>query len=632
MRPQHFSACQFLVRLLAVLWLCSPVPARSVRAESASFNPPGPTDPVELAAFLDDFITAQMETYQIPGAAVAVVKDGTLFFAKGYGYTDSKRRIPVVADRTLFHVGSITKLFTWTAVMQLVEAGQLDLHTDVNTYLKDVRIPDTYPEPITLFNLLTHTPGFEDQLSHLFRIGKNDGLPLDEYVARRMPARVMPPGKYIAYSNYGAALAGYIIQQVTGVPYEQYIEEHLLEPLSMRRSTIRQPVPEAWQADLALGHYQGVRQPLPLHEYFPSAPVVGLTATVTDIAKFMIAHLQDGRYGDVRILQKATAQEMHRQQFTNDPRLPGVTYGFVEWQRNGQRMLWHGGSTGFFESMLFILPEQNVGAYIVYNRKSPDDPGRQFRQAFMDHYYPIAVSAPQPMAHYRERVKQYAGAYRDIRWAHTTADKLIYMFTRYNRVTTTPEGYLQLDGTTYVEVEPRVFHEVDGQGVLIFHADDNGRIARGFYDFDPHKVFIRLAWYQTRGFHLGIAALCGIVFLSALLQRPRGRVPDSMSWLMAESQHLFRWLSAVNLLYPVGMLFVGITVLIDAIPDFSFLAPIFVLALLLPLAVALPVIVVTWRGRYWTPGRRVHYTLVVLAALVFAWWLNYWNLLRLWRF
>jgi hypothetical protein len=278
------------------------------------------------------------------------------------------------------------------------------------------------------------------------------------------------------------------------------------------------------------------------------------------------------------------------------------------------------------------LPEQNVGAYVVYNRKALDDPGRQFRQAFMDHYYPITVPAPQPMADYRERVKQYAGAYRDIRWAHTTADAFIYMFTRYQRAQATAEGYLQLDGATYVEVEPLVFHAVDGEGALIFHTDENGRIARGFYDFDPHKVFIKLAWYQTRGSQLGIAGLCGVLFLSVLFQRPTRRAPDSMPWLMAESRHLFRWLSAANLLYPVGMLFVGVTVLIDAIPDFSFLAPPFILALLLPLTVALPGVVVMWQGRYWTTRQRVHYTLVTMAALVFAWWLNYWNLLRLWQF
>ncbi|MFN2109726.1 MAG: serine hydrolase domain-containing protein, partial [Anaerolineae bacterium] len=191
----------------------------------------GPSDPAEMEAFLDTFISTQLTEYQIPGAAVAVVVDGGLFFAKGYGVTDTRSQTPVQADRTLFHAGSVTKLFTWTAVMQLVEQGRLDLHADVNTYLSDFQIPATYPEPITLHHLLTHTPGFEDQLSNLFRFGPNDGLPLDEYVVRKLPARVYPPGEIIAYSNYGFALLGYIVEQVAGIPFDQYVQEYILTPL-----------------------------------------------------------------------------------------------------------------------------------------------------------------------------------------------------------------------------------------------------------------------------------------------------------------------------------------------------------------------------------------------------------------
>ena len=606
-------------------------------------SPSGPTTPAEMEAFLDAFITTQLTEYQIPGAAVAVVVDGELFFAKGYGVTDSRSQTPVQADRTLFHAGSVTKLFTWTAVMQLVEQGRLDLHTDVNTYLTDFQIPATYPEPITLHHLLTHTAGFEDQLSNLYRFGPNDGLPLAEYVVRKLPARVYPPGEIIGYSNYGAALAGYIIQQVTGMPYEQYIEENILAPLAMQRATLRQPVPAEWmredpRADLALGHYPGLNGPVPLHEYFPSAPVVGLTATVTDIAKFMIAHLQDGRYGETRILQAATAQAMHRQQFTHDPRLPGVTYGLVEWTRNGQRMLWHGSSTGFFEGMVFFLPEHNVGAFVVYNRKTPFETGRAFRQAFLDHYYPVAP-VEQPRTGDPALAREFAGAYRESRWAYSRADKFIYMFTRYHTMEATADGQLHLDGVAYVATEPGVFHAVDGEGTLIFHREDSRRESSrressryGFYDYDPHKVFIKLAWYETRPFHLSILIACGLLFISALVAGAPGRVPEHAPWIVAEARGIFHWLGAINLLYPVGMLGIGVTVLIDALPDLSFLAPLFIVGLIGVLIVALVLVGLAWRGRYWSTARRLHYTLVVLAGCVFVEWLNYWNLLRLWRF
>lgn len=615
--------------------------ATSTRAVSSSLSTvyrlPS-TDPAEMEAFLDAFISTQLAEYQIPGAAVAVVVDGELFFAKGYGVTDSRSQMPVQADRTLFHAGSVTKLFTWTAVMQLVEQGRLDLHTDVNDYLTGIQIPARhdmapYPEPVTLHHLLTHTPGFEDQLSNLYRFGPNDGLSLDEYIVRKLPARVYPPGEIIGYSNYGAALAGYIVQQVTGIPYEQYIEENILAPLEMQRTTIRQPVPAEWlhepsRSDLALGHYPGLNGPLPLHEYFPSAPVVGLTATVTDIAKFMIAHLQDGHYGAARILQASTAQEMHRQQFTHDPRLPGVTYGLVEWMRNEQRLLWHGSSTGFFEGMIFLLPEHNIGAFIVYNRKTPHEAGREFRQAFLDHYYPVAPM-PQTRTGDPALAREYAGAYRESRWAYSRADKIIYMFTRYHTMAATPDGQLNLNGVAYVATEPGVFHAVDGEGTLIFHHEDS---RYGFYDYDPHKVFIKLAWYETRAFHLTLFVGCVMLFISAVVAGPPGRAPDYAPWIVAEAHSIFRWVGAFNLLYPVGMLGIGITGLIDALPDLSFLAPLFIGGLIGGLIVEILLVGMAWRDRYWGTARRLHYTLVVLAGCVFAGWLNYWNLLRLWQF
>ena len=626
-----FDVPKILLSIIAILLLFSAFPARTTQAQET------PIDPSELEAFLDDFITTQLETYQIPGAAVVIVADGKVLLTKGYGTIHGLSQRPVIADQTLFHVGSVTKLLTWTAVMQLVEQGRLDLHADVNTYLTDFQIPATYPEPITLFHLLTHTPGFEDQLSNLFRFSKDDGLPLADYVVRKLPARVYPPGAYIGYSNYGAALAGYIIQQVTGMPYEQYIEEHILAPLGMQRSSIRQPVPLEWTEDLALGHYPWPRDPVPLHEYFPTAPTVGLSSTVTDIAKFMIAHLQDGRYGEVRILQATTAQEMHRQQFTHDPRLPGVTYGFVEWERNGQHVLWHGGSTGFFESMLMLLPEQNVGAFVVYNRKVPVEPGREFRQAFLDFYYPTTIPAPQPVTGRPKDIESITGVYRESRWAHTTADKFIYMFTRYHRVKSAGEGLLTLDGVSYVEVAPLVFREVAGQGTLVFHTDASGRIVHGFDDFDPHQVIIKLAWYETRELHLGILAVCGLVLLSALLPWDVGAAPEHAPalhapWVIAEARSVLRWLGIVNMLYPAGMLVIGITVLIDALPSLAFLAPLLILALVLPLMLAGVAVFVAWLGRYWSLGQRLYYTAVVFSGLVLAWWLNYWNLLRLWRF
>jgi hypothetical protein len=280
--------------------------------------------------------------------------------------------------------------------------------------------------------------------------------------------------------------------------------------------------------------------------------------------------------------------------------------------------------------MIMLLPERRTGVYIAYNRKAPPQPGREFRQAFMARYYPQdARPRPQPHPAAATLARNFAGAYRESRWSHTLADKLVYTFTRYYQMEATPDGHLQFHEVTYVATEPNVFQAVDAEGTLIFHC---ASACYGFYDYDPHKVFIKLAWYETRSFHLGLLLGCVALFASAVIAGPLGRAPAHAPWIAAEAHGIFRWISVFNLLYPVGMLGIGITGLIDALPDLSFLAPLFIMGLIGGLLVELLMVGLAWRGRYWSAAQRVHYTLVALSGCVFAGWLNYWNLLRLWQF
>src|SRR5829696_8638691 len=213
----------------------------------------GPTDPAEMEAFLDEELGREMEKYHIAGAAVSVVKDGELFFAKGYGYADLENKIPVDPEQTIFRIGSVGKLFTWTAVMQLVEQGKLDLDEDINDYL-DFRIPDTYPQPITLKHLMTHTSGFDDRLLESLVSDPNDVGPTREWLISHMPARARPPGDVAAYSSYGTSLAGYIVARVSGEPYNRYIQEHILNPLGMVHTTAQSPIPPDLRAQASAGY------------------------------------------------------------------------------------------------------------------------------------------------------------------------------------------------------------------------------------------------------------------------------------------------------------------------------------------------------------------------------------------
>ena len=310
----------------------------------------GPTDPAEMEAFLDELLGKEMEKHHIAGAAVSVVKDGKLYFAKGYGYADFENKTPVDPEQTIFRIGSVGKLFTWTAVMQLAEQGKLDLDADINTYL-DFRIPDTYPQPITLKHLMTHTSGFDDRLLESLVSDADDRVSTREWLISNMPARARPPGDIASYSNYNAMLAGYIVARISGRPYDHYIQEHILNPLGMVHSTAQSPMPPDLRSHASLGYtYEdGAFQAYPNYTAQPAVlPSGAHQGSVTDLARFMIAHLQDGCYSDAniaeaRILNKSTMQQMHSTVYTPDPRLLGTAYGFFDFSDNGQRTIGHSG-------------------------------------------------------------------------------------------------------------------------------------------------------------------------------------------------------------------------------------------------------------------------------------------------
>src|SRR2546423_13336768 len=207
----------------------------------------------DFETFLDALIPSQLRNRNIAGAVVSVVKDGQVLFQKGYGYADVEGKKPVLPDQTLFRPGSISKLFTAIAVMQLVEQGKLDLDRDVNEYI-DFAIPKTYPEPVTLRRLLTHTAGFEEVLKNLFVASQQQMKPLHDYLVAALPARIFPPGKVAAYSNYGLTVAGYIVERVSGEKFESYIDNHILKPLKMQSSTFAQPPPGPLEPQMSQGY------------------------------------------------------------------------------------------------------------------------------------------------------------------------------------------------------------------------------------------------------------------------------------------------------------------------------------------------------------------------------------------
>ena len=621
----------------------------------------GPTDPAELEAFLDDFFARKIEEYHIAGAAISVVKDGKLFFAKGYGYADLENGVPVDPEQTIFHIGSNGKVFTWTAVMQLVEQGKLDLDTDINAYL-DFRIPDTFAQPITLKHLMTHTSGFEDRLLGSVVSDANELIPAREWLVSHMAARVYPPGEFAGYSNYNAMLAGYIVARVSGQPYDDYMQEHIFTPLGMMHASAQSPIPASLRNNLAVsynytdGGFQAIPDYTSQSALWPSG---AHQASVTDMARFMITHLEQGVYSDgdileARILKEITAQQMVSTLYTPDKRLLGTAYGLFDWSDNGQKTLGHTGYFPVTNSVMLLLPDQDLGIFVVANGDAGDLTTQHvgFQRAFFDHYFPASAVAPiQPSAGFAQRASQYVGNYRFSSNPSTTAIKIMsLMGLNTINISATGDGMLLLSYSgielQFVETDPLYFLQVDGPFHLIFREDDQGRITHMFTDFIPQYAAVKLNWYEMTTFNMVLLQICALIFFSvipaaAVLYIRNQRLSTARTSALPgprAAYGIILAISVLNLLFLIGfcMFMFGsfswsfITELHDVSLIVKIVMGLGVLAALLTVG-ALVYLVLVWKNRYWGIGFRVYYTLVTIAAVAFVWFLNYWNLLG-WRY
>ena len=643
----------------------------------------GLTDPQELEAFLDQFFAEQMPAQHIPGAVFVLVKDGNLFFSKGYGYADLEKQIPVIPEKTVFRVGSISKVLTATAVMQLVEQGKLNLTENINHYLQHFHLKNNYSQPVTTTNLLTHTSGIDESFIGIAARHKTEIQPLENYLAKHLPPRSLPPAKVLRYSNHGFALAGYLVEVISHIPFAEYIDKNILQPLGMKHSSFL--LEPKLIFDMAVGYqYKRDRyQQLPI-VYTNDIPSGAFNTTAIDMAHFAIAHLQNGRYGNERILQENTVQEMHQQHFTHHPQLPGQTYGFCERFENGLRALEHDGHIAGFKSRLFLLPKQKIGFFSSYNNNEGTFHNELISQ-FLDHYYPesenvdfqeildlkidrekekerefysFSLVGKPLISHSQNKSHSFTGNYRYIRYPHRSIEKLTVLLpdsplsTSEFKVTTKIDGTLVLGKSHLVEVEPMLFKQFEGspvtfQGItfpnVAFRENDRGQITHLFMG---KYAFEKLAWYETKSVQLSLLGFCIIVFLipgSAWFVKIFKKSCDQqllrcLFTLAIDSNSITHfWIALANLVCGLNLVFIISFILMLTVMDLSqfvYGMPRIVMGLLwIPLLSAsltmgLPIFaVLVWRYQYWSVFARLCYSLITLAAWGFMGFLNYWNIL-----
>ena len=345
----------------------------------------------DLSAFFAGLVPYALHRADIPGGVIVIVKDGKILFAKGYGYADIEKSRPVDPATTIFRPGSVSKLFTWTAVMQLVQAGKIDLDADVNKYI-DFTIPPYEGKPVTMRDLMTHTGGFEETVRDLLVDRQDQVLPIDVYLKRRLPTRIFPPGKIIAYSNYGATLAGYIVQRISGEKFEDYIGKHIFAPLKMAHSSFLQPLPAGLMELMATGYLNAGEGKTKPFEFVDTAPAGSSSSTGIDMAHFMLAYLNGGTYDGYQLLKPATIKEMWTPQVTSEQGLPSFDLGFYQDDFNGLPIVGHGGDTVAFHSDLHLIPSKGVGWFVSFNSPGKEGAVEDVRNGlfklFLDRYYP----------------------------------------------------------------------------------------------------------------------------------------------------------------------------------------------------------------------------------------------------
>jgi len=456
----------------------------------------------DLEAFFDGIVPLQLERSDVAGATVLVMKDGKDLLRKGYGFSDVAKKKPVDPETTMFRLASISKLFTWISVMQLAEQGKLDIDADVNKYL-DFQIAPAFGKPVTLRNLMTHTGGFEEEIRDILLIDPKQAAPLRDFLIANQPRRIFPSGEVPAYSNYGVGLGGYIVQRVSGEPFEQYVAEHIFQPLGMKHSSFKQPLAEDLLPFPSDGYRNNTEKPAVGFEIFNPAPAGGVSSTASDMGRFAQALLNGGEWEGHRILKTETLAAMWTKQFSASDALPAMCMGFYQTWRNGLRFVGHGGDLIAFHSLFLLEPKEKLVIFISYNSAGSASKTRtEILTAFADRYYPY-TGKPEFQKLSVGDLKAIAGTYQSTRRSESNKLKIGSLLEQ-SEATVDKDGVLKVDDFKDLRGHVRqwkpigkdLWQETEDQGRMLAIRDRSGKIARLAIVF-PGVQFERVPWYEN---------------------------------------------------------------------------------------------------------------------------------------
>ena len=596
-------------------------------------------NPRIIESFVDGLVLPLMKNHNSPSGTVVIAKGGEVIFAKGYGYQDVENHIAVDPDRTLFRPGSISKLFTWVSVMQMVEQGRLDLDVDINRYLKNFQIKDSYPgQPITMRHIMTHSSGFEDGfLGYLIINDPKRVMPLASSMEKYQPKRVNPPGAQTAYSNYATSIAGLIVANLSGMDFTDYVQKNIFDVLGMKSSSFVEPLPDHLNENMALSYaFEGgkyVEKPFEIVSNF--APAGAASATSMDMIKFAQAILQGGEYKGGRILRPETVKKMLTRNFTHDDRMMGMALGFYETEKNGLRFVGHGGDTSYFHSELVIDQKNDLVFFVSFSGNG----GRIARSAFKDNFYNIFYGKEKehvtPPSDFAERASKYAGTYLFWRSNFSNLEKVMMLFSGLS-VQGTAENTLVvvLGGKVrqYAEIDKNLFQNINGTDKIAFQENDKGEITGFVLDGLPFMSTFKAPFYYTSGFNYAFLGFSIVVFIGVMLRMVyQWSSYRALSGADKTAARAAMIVAVVNLLaFVMG----GLVMVIIGDQISAKIPLLFKIWLTLPIVVVFAGLyniyygILVWKNDlcrgFWD---RIRYSIVTICALFMCWFYIFWNLL-----
>jgi CubicO group peptidase (beta-lactamase class C family) len=586
---------------------------------------------------------AKKDVAENVGSVITVVHDGKIVFNKGYGSAKLETKQNVDPNKTLFRIGSITKTFTAIAVMQLVERGKLELDADINSYLKSFKVVSPFGKPITMRHLLTHTAGFQESSHKLFFDRPEDLKSLEQSLSSYLPPMVRPPGEASMYSNHGITLAGYLVEVISGEPYAQYVQRRILEPLRMTHSSAIQPLPANLKPDMASGYDAGdPKKPTAKDfELIEIAPAGSISATGSDMARYMQMLLNGGELNGQRILKASTLEMMVGPQWRLQPGAVGM--GFVFWRElfGGQLVINHGGDTQWFHSEMQLFPQEKLGVFVSVN-STGGSLRRDLRKALKKAYFKASIPKLEGEIQVQALQGISGAAYRNLRMEANTFTKLFGLIQLHPK--DLGNGQLEMQGSvvpgqnlTLVQTAPLVYRVAKSPNESQIGNDGFSFSRDGQYmtQESDYTAFERVPPLENDYLHLGLLAFGLLsslgVILGAIYRGARGvirrvrklpPVPSRPRWT-----GVLAFSSAAAFVLTVILIVMGLSQFVAEVPPMLYVAGAFSIPAALLTVGLILTSVQSWRKNWWNTFTRVRYSILAFACVGMVFFLNTWNLL-----